>query len=52
MNDSKIVRNMVEFIEAKERQMQNNKLGADSQIKNDIVKSILDELERECGYED
>ena len=45
MNDSKIVEKMVWFIEEKERQLQVNKLSAD-QIKSDVVKSILDELER------
>ncbi len=45
MNDSEIVEKMVRFIEEKERQLQVNKLSAD-QIKSDVVKSILDELER------
>ncbi len=47
MNDQ-IVENMIEYIEEKERQLQREKLG-DSQIKSNIVKMILDELEREVN---
>jgi len=46
MNEKEVVRNMIAFIEEKERQLQVSKMAADSQAKNDIVKSILDELER------
>ena len=45
MNERDIVNKMISFIEEKERQLQLNKLTAD-QAKSDIVKSILDELER------
>lgn len=45
MNDSENVEKMVRFIEEKERRLQANKLSAE-QIKSDVVKSILDELER------
>lgn len=46
MNEQEIVSNMIAFIEEKERQLQVNKTAADSQAKNDVVKAILDELER------
>ena len=45
MNEREIVDKMITFIEDKERQLQLNKLTAE-QAKGDIVKSILDELER------
>lgn len=45
MNEREIVDSMITFVEEKERQNQLNKLTAD-QAKSDIVKSILDELER------
>ena len=46
MNDKKVVADMIDFIEKKERELQLNKMSADSQVKNDVVKMILDELER------
>lgn len=51
MNEREIVDKMITFIEEKERQNQLNKLTAD-QAKSDIVKSILDELERVSADED
>lgn len=45
MNESEIASTMISFIEAKERQLQVNKLSAD-QSRSDVVKAILDELER------
>ena len=45
MNRPEIVNDMITFIEDKERQLQLSKLTAE-QAKSDIVKSILDELER------
>lgn len=45
MNEQEKVERMVEFIEEKERQLQVNKITADT-AKSDIVKQILDELER------
>ena len=47
MNEREVVNNMIAFIEQKERELQLNKLTA-NQSKSDIVKSILDELERVC----
>ena len=46
MNEQKIVSQMITFIEEKERQLQNNRLAADNQQRNNVVQSILDELER------
>ena len=51
MNERDIVNKMISFIEEKERQLQLNKLTAD-QAKSDLVKSILDELERVSADED
>ena len=39
------------FIEAKERELQANKMSADNRAKNDVIKSIMDELERETADE-
>ena len=46
MNEQQIVQHMIAFIENKERQVQNSKLGSATQSKNDVVKSIMEELER------
>jgi len=45
-NSNEVVAHMISFIEQKEREFQASKL-TDTQGKSDIVKSILDELERE-----
>lgn len=52
MNESEIVERMIAFIEEKENQLQIHKMLPDSQTKNDMVKSILDELERMTADED
>ena len=46
MNDLEIIDSMTQFIEEKERLLQMNKMIADTQAKGDVVKQILDELER------
>ena len=46
MNEHEVVEGMINFIEKKERELQANKMSVDSQVKNDVVKMILDELER------
>lgn len=46
MNEKEIVTAMISFIENKERELQSRKMSADTQARNDVVKSILDELER------
>ena len=51
MNEQAIVDKMIAFIEKKERELQANKMSADNQAKNDVVKSIMDELERETTNE-
>ena len=50
MNDHGVVESMIKFIEEKERQLQVEKLTT-GQVRSDIVKSILDELERETANE-
>ena len=51
MNDEKIVNNMINFIEEKEKEIQQSKLKSDSQLKTDVVKSILDKLDSEIKDE-
>lgn len=51
MNEQAIVDKMIAFIEKKERELQENKMNAVSSAKSDIVKSIIDELEREITNE-
>lgn len=45
MNEAEIASKMISFIADKERQLQVSKLSVD-QSRSDVVKSILDELER------
>ena len=52
MSENAVVQRMIEFIEEKERQVQAAKIANDNQIKTSVVKSILDELEREMNNED
>lgn len=50
MNDRQtIVLDMIEYIESKERELQQNKLLSDQQAKNDTIKAILDKLEAEIN---
>lgn len=51
MNEQDIVKGMIGYIEQKERELQTNKLMNDQQVKSDVVKAILDELERETANE-
>lgn len=51
MNESEIASKMISFIEDKERQLQVNRLSVD-QSRSDVVKSILNELERVMSSED
>lgn len=46
MSNEEMIKNMIEFIENKEQEFQSNTLNIGSQMKNDAVKAILDELER------
>ncbi|USF28187.1 hypothetical protein N510_003146 [Firmicutes bacterium ASF500] len=52
MNEQETAAHMIRFIEEKERQLQINKMLADPQAKGDVVKAILDELERVIPNED
>ena len=51
MNEKAVVDKMIAFIETKERELQARKMSADSHAKTDIVKTIMDELEREIANE-
>lgn len=51
MNEQAIVEKMISFIETKERELQASKISTDNQAKSDIVKAIMDELEREMTNE-
>lgn len=51
MNDN-IVRYMIDFIEEKEKQLQASKFMNENKAKSDVVKSIIDELERKVKDED
>lgn len=51
MSDNCVVNNMIAFIEEKEKQLQAEKMLGENSVKNDIVKAILDELEREVSNE-
>ena len=45
MNNDSAVKSMIEFIEEKEHELQQRKLLADQQARNDAIKAILDKLE-------
>ena len=49
MNDE-AVESMIQFVESKERELQASKLTA-TQNRTDVVKAILDELERVSNHE-
>lgn len=51
MNENDVINNMIKFIEEKERQLQAEKMLGESSAKNDIVKAILDELDKEISKE-
>lgn len=52
MNEQAVINKMIDFIEGKERELQANKMSADNHAKSDVVKMIIDELERETTNED
>ena len=51
MNEQKIIENMIQFIENKEKNLQQEKLLSTNQIRNDVVKAIIDKLEEEIDNE-
>jgi hypothetical protein len=51
MTKNDVVNNMIKFIEEKEHQLQAEKMLGENSAKNDIVKSILDELDKEIANE-
>lgn len=52
MNEQTVAKKMIVFIEKIERELQANKMNAENHAKSDVVKAILDELERETSNED
>ena len=50
MSNDSAVKSMIEFVEEKEHELQQRKLLADQQARNDAIKAILDKLE-ETSYE-
>jgi len=52
MSDERIIRHMVEFVEEKERDAQADLMKNGSKTKRDMVKIIMNELERELKNED
>ena len=52
MNKKRIEDHMISFIEEQEKQLQIEKLASNNKLKKDIVKSILDELEKECTQDE
>lgn len=51
MTKEEIVKNIIEFIEDEERNLQTSKMANDNKVKTDIVNSVLEELEREINDE-
>lgn len=51
MTKEEIVKNIIEFIEDEERNLQASKIANDNKAKTDIVNSVLEELEREINNE-
>ena len=51
MNEQAIVDKMITFIEKKERELQAGKMNAENRAKNELIKSIMDDLERETTKE-
>ncbi len=52
MNDKEIEEIIIDFIKDKERDIVNAKMTGDSKAKGDVVKSIIDLLEKEVPNED
>ena len=51
MSENIIVNNMIAFIEEKEKQLQAEKMLGENSAKNDVVKAILNQLEKEISNE-
>lgn len=51
MTKDEIVKNMIEFIEYEERNLQASKMINDNKTKTDVVNSVLGELECEVNDE-
>ena len=52
VNKEEIVKDMIQYIEEEERNLQAARIANDNRVvKTDIVKGILDKLEKEMGHE-
>lgn len=51
MSEEEIIRHMINFVEQQEHQVAINKLASPTQNKGDVVKAILDELEKVTSNE-
>lgn len=52
VNKEEIVKNMIQYIEEEERNLQVARIANDSKIaKTDIINGILEKLEKELNYE-
>lgn len=52
VNKEEIVKNMIQYIEVEERNLQVARIANDSKIaKTDIINGILEKLEKELNYE-
>ena len=45
MSDDEIVSAMIDFVDAKEKEIQKSRLGNDTQVKNTVIKFIISKLE-------
>ena len=52
MSDNSVVSHMIAFVEEKEKQLQSEKMLGENAARNDVVRAILDELEKEVSNED
>ena len=51
MSDSNVVNNIIDFIEEREKQLQAEKMLGENAARNDIVKAILKQLDKEVSNE-
>ncbi len=52
MNDNHIVEHMIRFVENKEKEVQADYMKSGSKVKTDVVKTILNELDKRIKDED
>ena len=51
MSENIVVNNMIDFIEEREKQLQAEKMLGENAARNDIVKAILKQLDKEVSDE-